>query len=104
MKKTNTPEYNDEEDFLVEAINEGNSIRITGCKRKLRVIRIPLFIQNLPVTEIGDNAFFFIKLTNVTIPDGITKIGKGAFFFNRLTSVNIPQGVTCIAERAFKNN
>jgi len=52
------------------------------------------------VTSIGESAFFFSRLTSVTIPNGT--IGNGAFqACDCLTSVTIGNGVTSIGNMAF---
>ena len=62
----------------------------------------PLY-NGLPVTEIGDGAFNYIKrLDVVTIPDSVTTIGAEAFvdcYF--LSSVEIGSNVATIGDRAF---
>jgi len=64
---------------------------------------IPSTIDGLPVTSLGDSAFFgCISLTNVTIPNNVTSIGDNAFGgCTRLTSATIGNGVTSIGGYAF---
>src|SRR2546428_201581 len=48
-------------------------VTITGYTRTTDVVAIPSTINGLPVTSIGDNAFYeFQGLTSVTIPDSVT--------------------------------
>ena len=79
-------------------------------------MNIPATINGLPVTSIGDRAFYndvyyeynyyyhFIltSVTSVTIPDSVTSIGDEAFAecFS-LTSATIGSGVTSIGDSAF---
>jgi Fe-S cluster assembly iron-binding protein IscA len=58
---------------------------------------------DLPVTSIGDRAFFnCTSLTNVTIGDSVTSIGDEAFeYCMSLTGVTIPDSVTSIGGDAF---
>lgn len=55
------------------------------------------------VTIIGDNAFEYCKsLRNISISNSVTTIGDGAFDgCSSLTSIQIPNSVTTIGERAF---
>ncbi|MDR0444204.1 MAG: leucine-rich repeat domain-containing protein [Treponema sp.] len=57
-------------------------------------ISIPAVYQNLPVTEIGSQAFFRCRtLKSVVIPDGVKNIGDRAFSCTGLTSIVIPKTV-----------
>jgi hypothetical protein len=63
---------------------------------------IPASYNNLPVTEIGLNAFDTTNIKSVIIPNSVTKIGSSAF--SRciyLTSVTIGNGVKEIGIQAF---
>ncbi|MBO5790809.1 MAG: leucine-rich repeat domain-containing protein, partial [Clostridia bacterium] len=66
-------------------------------------VEIPAIHEDLPVKEIGDNAFFdYMYMTSVVIPDSITRIGERAFFnCASLTEVAIPASVSSIGELAF---
>ena len=65
---------------------------------------IPSKIDNKTVITIGEEAFYFSKITSVTIPNSVTSIGEEAFQANQLTSVTIPSSVTSIGTAAFNNN
>ena len=67
-------------------------------------IVIPITIDGLPVTVIGNNAFQQKGITSVIIHDGITHINAYAFEGNLLTEVTIPASVVYIGEYAFANN
>ena len=46
------------------------------------------------VTEIGEKAFYWCGLTNVTIPDSVKRIGDFAFSIcSDLENVSLPRGV-----------
>ena len=64
---------------------------------------IPATTNGLPVTSIGDRAFFdCIGLTSVTIGTNVTSIGDAAFGdCLGLTSITIPNSVTSIGSHAF---
>jgi len=82
-------------------------------------IEIPDIINNVPITAIGEGAFFglekdvkkpdtrianVIKKTDVKIPGTVTSIGVFAFAYNKLTSIVIPSEVTFIGMGAFIGN
>ncbi len=96
--------YNSERDFTIEIINEGKGICITDYNGKSKDVIIPSRIQNLPVTEIGENAFRWDRIISVNIPDSVISIGDKAFAYNQLTSVNIPDSVIFIGGGAFASN
>jgi hypothetical protein len=79
------------------------AITITGYTGPGGAVAIPGTINGLPVTSIGDYAFWgCARLTSVTIPSSVTNIGDYAF--NRcagLTVVAIPRSVTSIGQWAF---
>jgi len=91
-----------EADFTVGKSADGK-ITITKYKGKATAVIIPEKIQNLPVTEIGYNAFILNKnITSVNIPNGVTIIGQHAFGnCTSLTSVTIPNSVTSIENGVF---
>ena len=97
-------QFDPEEDFSFEIIANGSAVKITGYVGTNTEVRIPQRIQGLPVTTIGDRAFAFNQLTNITIPDSVTHIGVGAFVENQLTSVEIGNGVTHIGNGVFAYN
>ncbi|MCD8016651.1 MAG: leucine-rich repeat domain-containing protein [Oscillospiraceae bacterium] len=54
------------------------------------------------VTTIGDWAFYYCRLTGITIPDSVTYIGSHSFYCcSDLTSITIPNSVTTIGREAF---
>jgi hypothetical protein len=96
-------QYDPEKDFMVSLHNGGKSIMITVYTGSKQTVRIPPVIQGLPVTHIGDKAFYYYTdLAGVTIPDSVTSIGEKAFFgCTSLANVTIPNSVTGIGEKAF---
>ena len=81
----------------------GNTITITGYTGAGGAVSIPNTINGLPVTSIGNYAFYQCpNLTSVTIPNSVTSIGAGAFYYcTSLTNVTIPASVTSIGDYAF---
>ncbi len=65
---------------------------------------VGVIVFDRPITTIGERAFHYCNLTNVTIPDNVTTIGSNAFrYCNSLTSVTIPDSVTAIGFAAFND-
>jgi len=79
------------------------AITITGYTGPGGDVAIPGTINGLPVTVIGNSAFYNCNtLTNVMIPNGVTSIGNTAFYECRsLNSVSIPASVTSIGRWVF---
>ena len=76
---------------------------VTDCDSAVTVANIPSAIEGVPVTAIGNEAFYYCKaLTSITIPDSVTTIGDSAFYYcYNLTSITIPDSVTSIGDFAF---
>ena len=74
-------------------------VGIGSCTDKDVVI--PSSHQNLPVTEIGKDAFSHCGIISVALPDSVTSIGF--YGCTNLTSISIPDGVTSIGIEAFRN-
>ncbi|MGD0744937.1 MAG: leucine-rich repeat protein [Verrucomicrobiota bacterium] len=81
------------------------TITITGYTGSSGTVSIPSSINFLPVTSIGDWAFYSTfpnKVLNVMIPDSVTNIGNAAFYScTSLTNITIPSSVTSIGDYAF---
>jgi len=76
-----------EADFTVKKSADGKSITITKYKGSATAVNIPAKIQNLPVTEIGNKAFYLSEMTSVTIPNTVTSIKAAFIVCAYLTSV-----------------
>lgn len=60
--------------------------------------------EGLPITRIGDNAFYRRKLTSVVIPNTVESIGYDAFGVCALKEVKLPDALKDIEGFAFYNN
>jgi hypothetical protein len=68
------------------------------------VVAIPTTISNLPVTSIGEQAFYgMTNVTGVTIPENVTSIGERAFAGAGLTSLTVLASVTNFGDYAFSD-
>lgn len=54
--------------------------------------------------EVGQEAFYGVRITNIDIPNTVTSIGSWAFIISTLQSVNLPQNLTSIGDIAFANS
>ena len=77
------------------ANNQVTIIKYTGSSKD---VTIPNEIEGLPVTTIGDCAFWNNELTSISLPQNLTTIGECAFYMNNLTSTI--QGMPSVADWA----
>lgn len=54
------------------------------------------------VTDIGDNAFSYCGINEISLPSSIENIGSGAFSWTNLSEIKIPEQVTVIEPRTFE--
>jgi len=91
-----TQQYNAEKDFLTKIVDNGKGVEITTYIGRKSEVRIPEYIQNLPVTSIGDWAFVNLSLTSltsITISNTVKSIENMAFCECRdLTTINVDSG------------
>lgn len=91
-------------DLTFKLINGGTEYEVSRCDYYAQGdISIPSTYNGLPVTGIGDGAFFDCDgLKNVYIPNGVTYIGSAAFYLcDSLVKMDIPACVTAIGFVAF---
>ncbi len=84
--------------------NYGDHIEITGCDKSAKVLVIPPEIEGLPVTKIGDNAFYRNKtLTSIIVSETVTTIGNHVFAgADALTEVVLHEGLEEVGTNAFE--
>ena len=83
-------DYNPENDFNIEIINNGREISIIGYTGSSNLVNIPPVIQGLPVSTIESNAFSYnTSLRSITIPASITSIGDRSFSVSNITEINV---------------
>ncbi len=83
---------------------ENGEVTITGYTGSATSLVVPAEIEGYPVTTIGREAFTFLQIKNIVIPDGVTTIGLGAFFWCEwLQHITLPDSVTVIEGYAFEN-
>jgi hypothetical protein len=97
-----------ESDFKVSVDLSGEGVVIDKLlNRSAKTVVIPSKIQNFPVREIGEEAFYVcLNVTSVTIPEGVTRIGEKAFIMcSNLETINLPStlkpGRYTIGDNAF---
>lgn len=85
-------------------MSQNGAVTITKYVGPGGAIYIPRAIDGLPVTGIGEQAFYFCtNLTRVTLPDTVTHIGERAFnFCPALTDISLPNSVVSIERCAFQ--
>ncbi|MDR0524311.1 MAG: leucine-rich repeat domain-containing protein [Spirochaetaceae bacterium] len=82
----------------------GKSVRISGYFGTSPQVIIPDQINTLPVSSIGDWAFYEKGLRKVLIPRNLRVIGDWAFMGNYLRQIQIPPKLEAIGGMAFYNN
>jgi hypothetical protein len=83
--------------------NRFGGVTITRYRGTENIVVIPETMGGLPVTIIGNRAFFNKDLTGVTIPETVVTIEPLAFAENQLQSAEIP-GCVSIGYEAFAGN
>lgn len=91
---------------VIYAVKDDHAI-VADFDDSVENVVIPSTIVGVPVTEIGDKAFYYyagadVVLKNVVVPNSVTKIGNHAFYMcSWLKSINVPATVTSIGDYAF---
>ena len=64
---------------ILYVIKDDGTVQITGWNGEETTLNIPSEINDLPVTEIGGEAFKNCKIEKIEFPDTICTIGSNAF-------------------------
>jgi hypothetical protein len=84
-------------------IGDTSLIVTYNCLGMSKELVVPAFLNGIPVTGIGNNAFSYTSLTSLTLPDSITFIGAAALYgCGRLTNLCFPNSLTNIGVNAFR--
>ena len=91
--------------FRYEIVEGGSRIKVTSGHKRLSEIEIPAQIGDIPVTEIGEDAFNeYENLTKIDIPATVDTFGNNAFCdCTNLTEIKIPKATKTIGDSAFEN-
>jgi hypothetical protein len=85
-------------------ITNGSAIAITGYFGGSNVVIIPSTISGMPVTSIGEIAFYNrLDVSTVTIPNSVISVGAKAFLGCGLTSIVIPDSVLELGDESFSS-
>ena len=97
-------EANPESDFNYDLNKEGTGVVIQSYKGKATNVVIPSVIEDFPVVELGEDAFFETNVESVVIPDSITELGSDVFRgCEYLKKVTLPKGLDSIPGGFFES-
>jgi hypothetical protein len=99
-------------DFSYDLSADGQGIKITGYTGQGGRVVIPATIEDMPVVEIGENAFSGgdssgevnnrDAISSIVVPDTVVTLSYAAFAcIDELTSVTLPDGLKVIPKVAF---
>jgi len=86
-------------------VTNNGAITITGFTGPAGAVVIPSMTNGLPVTAIGDRAFYNRSLTSINIPGTVSSIGSAVCAFTySLTNVVLGDGLMTIGTNMFDNS
>ncbi|GEP27750.1 hypothetical protein CLE01_23480 [Cryobacterium levicorallinum] len=87
---------------------DGTATAVSLTDAASRIVEIPDTVEDMSttytVTAIGNSAFAYKSITEITIGNNVTTLGSSAFKSNLLTSISIPASVKTIGGSAFHTN
>ena len=93
-------EYTEGLQFALASNKKGYAV--TGYTGTDKEVYIPSTYDGMPVTEIGNDAFWDKAVTNVVIREGVWRVGKNAFGrCKQLKSITIPSSMEGFLDNAF---
>lgn len=97
-------EYFTEDGMLYQIVDgeAGSYVSVIGYCGSTGILHIPASIDGIPVEEIGYRAFLQNEvLTEVTLPEGLKRIGDRAFMYTKVGNMTLPSTLEVIEEGAF---
>jgi hypothetical protein len=92
-------------DFKYDLTADKQGILIKGYTGDGGKVVVPAKIEDMPVLEIGDSAFYQKKsIISITIPNTVRKLGTRAFASTGITSFTMPDSVTELVISATNND
>lgn len=91
-------------DLMFVLNDNGDGYILSDCKETVEGrVTVPSFYNGLPVTGVGDMAFYnCTSLTGLTLPESVKSIGRFAFYnCPALLSLKVPDNVTFVGMNAF---
>ena len=92
-----------EKNLVIPSIKEGVTLKVIGAEA-FRWIQLDSVVIPEGVETIESVAFSGCNLSSVELPSTLKYIGQTAFTSNKLTNIEIPENVTYIGSRSFNNN
>lgn len=93
-----------ESDLVFTDIGSGYSVKAKEEYKTTGPLNIPSTYNGKPVIKIEKNAFWFSKITSLTIPNSVTTIEEQAFRdCKSLASISLGSGITELSEWVFAN-
>ena len=92
-----------EKNLIIPSIKEGVTLKTIGPEA-FRWIKLDSVVIPEGVETIEGFAFSSCNLSSVELPSTLKYIGQTAFSSNKLTSIKIPESVTYIGSRSFNDN